>query len=51
MGSNRKPTQEEQQAAAAALQALSEGDVAKAKFLNKLLEMTIEDNDKEAEGQ
>jgi hypothetical protein len=46
MGSDRKPTKEEQQAAAAALQALHDGDVANAKFLNKLLEMTIEDNDK-----
>ena len=51
MGTNRKPTQEEQQAAAAALQALSEGNVTQAKLLNKLLEMTIEDNNKEAEGK
>ena len=51
MGSDRKPTKEEQQAAAAALQALHDGDIAKARFLNKLLEMTQEDNDKKAEGQ
>ena len=50
MGIDRKPTKQEEQAAAAALDALNNGDMAKAKLFNKLLEMTIEDNDK-AEGK
>ncbi|MFD9889344.1 hypothetical protein ACFWY9_08385 [Amycolatopsis sp. NPDC059027] len=46
MGSEREPTKQELQAAAASLHALNEGDMEQAKFLSKLLEMTIEDNDK-----
>jgi hypothetical protein len=47
----REPTKEELQAAAAALEAASRGDMKQARFMNKLLEMTIEDNDKAAESE
>lgn len=42
---DRKPTEKEAQAAAAALQALNEGNIKQAKLLGKLLKMTQEDND------
>ncbi|MYW90018.1 hypothetical protein G3I59_05140 [Amycolatopsis rubida] len=48
--SDRKPTKEEAQVAAAALQALHEGNVRQARLLNKILEMTQEDNDNESQG-
>ncbi|MFD9895116.1 hypothetical protein ACFWY9_37725 [Amycolatopsis sp. NPDC059027] len=49
IGSKREPAKQEKQAAAAALHALTEeGDVKKANFLSKLLEVTQEDNDKRA---
>lgn len=46
---NRKPTKAEDQAAAAVLDAVNNGDLKRAAMLNRLLEMTIEDNDKATE--
>jgi hypothetical protein len=51
MGTDRRPTKQEKQTAAAALQALNDGDVEKALLLDRLLEMTQEDNDNSNEGQ
>lgn len=51
MKPERKPTQKEAQVAAAALHALSEGNIENARLLNRILEMTQEDNDKESEGK
>lgn len=42
----RELTEKERQAAAAALEAANRGDMTQARLLNKLLEMTIEDNNK-----
>ncbi|MEU8412647.1 hypothetical protein AB0C24_07675 [Amycolatopsis japonica] len=47
MGKDREPTKQERQAAAASLEALYAGDYKKAAVMDKLLEMTIEDNDKD----
>ncbi|MFI0804352.1 hypothetical protein SAMN04489729_3456 [Amycolatopsis lurida] len=46
---DREPTKSERQAAAAALDALNNGDLKRAAMFGALLDMTIEDNDKAAE--
>lgn len=43
----REMTPQERQAAAAALEAANRGDMKTARLMNKLLELTIEDNNAE----
>ncbi|SFQ75490.1 hypothetical protein [Amycolatopsis rubida] len=45
----RPPTKAESQAAAAAMHALHEGNIQQAKLLGKILKMTQEDNDNDAQ--